>query len=120
MAASGASLLGSQFLEAVWPWCPCTLPRAVPTCVSLIRRLRHALPPPVFSPAAIRRRYPADASDRRPHLCMLQLTYKEGALSGQAIIRGAYINTASKDAGIDPDYARYRSAPIEGNGPLRR
>lgn len=25
-----------------------------------------------------------------------QLTYKEGGLSGQAIIRGAYVNTASK------------------------
>ena len=72
--------------------------------------------------AAIRRHWIADADADRPPPArrMLQLTYKEGALSGQAIIRGAYVNTASKDVGIDPDYARYRSAPIEGNGPLRR
>lgn len=43
--------------------------------------------PPVPSPARAR-----------------QLTHKEGALVGQATIRGAYINTASKDVGIDPNY----------------
>lgn len=36
----------------------------------------------------------------------LQLTYKEGPLAGQAAIRGAYINTASKDVGIDHDYQK--------------
>jgi hypothetical protein len=34
----------------------------------------------------------------------LQLTAREGPLSGQDLIRGAYVNTASKDIGIDPDY----------------
>lgn len=48
----------------------------------------------------------------------LQLAHKEGALSGQATIRGAYINTASKDVGLDPDYHKIRKDPIVGNGPL--
>ncbi|EFN58902.1 hypothetical protein CHLNCDRAFT_140838 [Chlorella variabilis] len=39
------------------------------------------------------------------------LTYKEGPLAGQAAIRGAYINTASKD---------YKSDPIVGNAPIGR
>lgn len=49
-----------------------------------------------------------------------QLANKEGALSGQAIIRGAYVNTASKDVGIDPDYHKYKSDPIIGNAPIGR
>jgi hypothetical protein len=47
-----------------------------------------------------------------------QLTYKEGPLAPQATIRGAYINTASKDVGIDPDFHKYRKDPIVGNAPL--
>lgn len=39
---------------------------------------------------------------------LLQLTHKEGPLSGQDIIRGAYVNTASKDVGIDPNYGKAR------------
>lgn len=35
-----------------------------------------------------------------PPLLLTQLTYKEGALSGQASIRGAYVNTASKASAV--------------------
>jgi hypothetical protein len=48
----------------------------------------------------------AAAAHRPPASNLLQLTYKEGPLSGQAIIRGAYVNTASKDVGIDPDFQK--------------
>lgn len=48
-----------------------------------------------------------------------QLTYKEGPLAPQATIRGAYINTASKDVGIDPDFHKIRKDPIVGNAPLQ-
>lgn len=47
------------------------------------------------------------------------LTAREGPLSGQDLIRGAYVNTASKDIGIDPDYHKYRKNPIEGNPPSK-
>lgn len=48
------------------------------------------------------------------------LANREGPLAGQDIIRGAYVNTASKDVGIDPDYHKYKSAPIVGNSHIGR
>jgi hypothetical protein len=30
-------------------------------------------------------------------------------LNGDATVRGVYINSGSKDAGLDPDAAKYRS-----------
>lgn len=34
----------------------------------------------------------------------LNLTTSEGALSGQAVIRGVFLNSGSKDVGADPDW----------------
>ena len=42
----------------------------------------------------------------RPHP---QLTTKEGGLTGEAIVRGAYVNTGSRDVGRDPQAGRHRS-----------
>ena len=41
-----------------------------------------------------------------------QLTYKEGPLSGQAIIRGAYVNTASKARGAGRSWAGGTAAAV--------
>ena len=40
-----------------------------------------------------------------------QLSSKEGGLSGDAVIRGAYVNTGSRDVGIDRDAGRYQQRP---------
>lgn len=68
-----------------------------------MRSTASLLPPPPPPPA-----------HSRLHLAVVQLTYKEGPLSGQAIIRGAYVNTASKDVGIDPDFQKVAAAWLAG------
>lgn len=64
---------------------------------------------------------------KREHL---NLTQKHEALQGSQVIRGAYINTGSKDIGADPDWdwknKTYKGIPInpeeaqEGNKTRKR